>query len=70
MQEQRFTVTGMTCTSCAMSIDEELEDLAGVTYSETSYAKAQLDVTYDESQVTPDRIMGLVRELGYEARPS
>lgn len=34
-----LAIEGMHCTSCAMTIDEELEDLPGVKRAKTSYAR-------------------------------
>ncbi len=60
-----FKISGMHCASCAMSIDGELEDM-GVE-SKTSYAKSETEVTFDESKISIESIIGAIRKLGYEA---
>jgi len=57
-------IDGMHCTSCAMNIDGELEDL-GVTSSKTSYAKSQIEVSFDPDVVTEEAIKRTITDLGY-----
>lgn len=58
-------VQGMHCTSCAMNIDGALEDLEGVESADTSYAKAQVTITYDKEKVTESEIIKTIEEQGY-----
>jgi copper chaperone CopZ len=53
-----------------MSIDGALEDIPGVTRSETNYAKARTVVTYDPAAVSLDAMIAAVKELGYDAVPA
>lgn len=57
----------MHCTACAMNIDGELEDTAGVKQSETSYAKQQTSVVYDDAKIDADKIITIIKNTGYEA---
>ena len=61
-----YKISGMHCTSCAMDIDFELEDLNGVKEAKTNYAKQEAMVNYDPKMVTSEQIMAVVKELGYE----
>ncbi len=70
MRKEKFKVKGMHCASCAMSIDEELEELAGVGEAKTSYRKEITEVTFDESQTDLEAIEGAIRKLGYEPAAS
>ena len=56
----------MHCTSCAMDIDFELEDLNGVKEAKTNYAKQEAMVNYDPKMVTTEQIMAVIKKLGYE----
>lgn len=67
MTELRLKINGMHCGSCAMNIDDELEELEGVTKSKTSYRKQETDVSFDEARVGLETIINTVRSLGYEA---
>jgi copper chaperone len=63
-----FAVTGMHCGSCGMLIDESLEDLAGVTRSETSYRAGRTIVTVDPGRVTVEQITAAIAQTGYAAK--
>ncbi len=62
-----FKIIGMHCTSCSINIDGELEEIEGVHSSSTSYAKQQTIVKYDTSKVTPQKIITIIKSVGYEA---
>ena len=57
----------MHCSSCAMSIDMDLEDLKGVKSANTSYAKQVSEVEYFEEQITEDTIINQIKKTGYKA---
>ncbi len=57
----------MHCSSCALTIDMDLEDLDGVKKSQTSYAKAELEVEFDPQKVSDDLILETIKKSGYEA---
>lgn len=59
-------IDGMHCTSCAMSIDSELEELQGVHNAETSYAKSKTTVEYDPAAVGIDEIKKTIESLQYK----
>ena len=61
-----YKISGMHCTSCAMDIDFELEDLNGVKEAKTNYAKQEAMVNYDPKMVTTEQIMAVIKKLGYE----
>lgn len=58
-------ISGMHCTSCALTIDNELEDIDGVIASRTNYAKSQTLVMIDPTKVTPEVLKAKIVELGY-----
>lgn len=61
-----FKISGMHCTSCALSIDIELEDLKGIKESNTNYAKQQTKVVFDENKIKLVEITEKISEVGYE----
>lgn len=67
MTTYTFTVTGMHCTSCALLIDDTLEDLPGVTRSQTSQRTARTTVDADSDLVTTAAIVAAIGEAGYTA---
>jgi copper chaperone CopZ len=65
---QTFAIAGMHCTSCAMTIDWELEDIDGVDEARTSYASARTEVTYDPSRVAVETIIDTIVRAGFAAQ--
>jgi len=63
-----FEIAGMHCTSCAMSIDWELEDVDGVRAAKTSYARARTEVTYDPTTVAEPELLAAIERAGFAAR--
>ncbi len=69
MKKIKLKIIGMHCTSCAMSIDGDLEDyVKGVQASHTNYAKQVCEVEYDEGKVKVEEIIKQIKETGYEAQ--
>lgn len=68
MKKLKLKITGMHCTSCAMSIDGDLEDyVKGVKSVKTSFAKQVCEVEFDENQVSVEIIINQIKETGYVA---
>lgn len=57
----------MHCSSCAMTIDMDLEELEGVESSHTSYAKQETEVEFDPEKLTDDLIVETIKKSGYDA---
>ncbi|MDX8037227.1 heavy metal-associated domain-containing protein [Lentzea sp. BCCO 10_0856] len=64
-----FRVEGMHCGSCALLIDDALEDLPGVQSTQTTVKQGRSTVELDPSQSTPEDIIRAIEELGYQASP-
>jgi Cu+-exporting ATPase len=67
MKKIQLDIEGMHCSSCAMNIDFDLEDLSGVKTAKTSYAKQKCEVEFDENKITIDKILNQVKNTGYKA---
>ncbi|MDO8429317.1 MAG: heavy-metal-associated domain-containing protein [Candidatus Daviesbacteria bacterium] len=67
--KKKLKIEGMHCTSCAMTIDMDLEDLVGVESSDTSYAKEITEVKFEEEKVNMDDIVQVIEKSGYKAIP-
>lgn len=57
----------MHCSSCAITIDMDLEDLEGIKSSSTSYAKAETEVEFDPGKVSDNLILETIKKSGYTA---
>ncbi|NWJ46860.1 MAG: heavy-metal-associated domain-containing protein [Chloroflexi bacterium] len=66
MAKKLFQIEGMHCASCALLIDEELEELSGIRRARTSYARQQAEVEYDEQQVNEQKIIATISGVGYK----
>jgi copper chaperone CopZ len=62
-----FTISGMHCTNCSLTIDDELESSPGVIAAATSYAKSVTTVTYDPAITTPSALKKIIESLNYTA---
>jgi copper chaperone CopZ len=69
MKKIKLKIEGMHCASCAMNIDFDLEDLEGVKSCKTSYARQESEVEFDESKISPEKILAQIKETGYLANP-
>jgi Cu+-exporting ATPase len=69
MIKQLFKISGMHCTACTLEVDDVLEETDGIGESNTHYAKAQTEVKFDPEKVSVDRIIKLIKSVGYDASP-
>lgn len=63
-EEKTYTVTGMTCGHCELSVREEVEELAGVESVEADRSTGRLVVRGEE--VDDASVRAAVAEAGYE----
>jgi copper chaperone CopZ len=62
-----YTVTGMTCAHCAMSVREEVSEVPGVESVDLDLATSRLVVT--GAGVTDEAVGAAVAAAGYEVAP-
>lgn len=65
MTEKTLNVEGMSCGHCKAAVEEELNSLSGVEYSNADPTKGTVEVRYDAGKVTDDDLRGAVEEAGY-----
>lgn len=53
-----------------MVIDMDLEDLEGVCFCKTSYAKAETEVEFDPEKVNLEKVMETIKKSGYNSTSS
>jgi Cu+-exporting ATPase len=63
-------IDGMHCTSCSLTIDNQLEDLTGVNQASTNFAKSMCNITYDPTIISVETIKQTIKELGYSVIPN
>lgn len=68
MTTKTFTIEGMTCASCAQTVEKATDKLIGVSAATVNLATEKLQIEYDETQVSEEDIQKAVRDAGYEAQ--
>jgi Cu+-exporting ATPase len=58
-------IEGMSCASCAATVQEALQGAAGVATAAVNYATARAAVDYDDAQTNVAQLVKTVREAGY-----
>jgi Cu+-exporting ATPase len=58
-------ITGMTCTTCASTIEKGLSQTPGVEQADVNFASEKASVKYDPTKVDLAKIKDTVSELGY-----
>ena len=66
--KKKLKIDGMHCTSCSITIDWDLEDLAGVKSAKTSYASQECEVEFDQEQLSLEEVIKTIQKTGYSAR--
>ena len=64
---QKFDVTGMTCSACSAHVEKSIGKLEGVSSAQVNLLANQMKVEYDEKALTSDQIIKAVEAAGYGA---
>ena len=64
-KKETLRIGGMSCAACAAKIDRSLNGLPGVTSAAANFGNNTATVTYDESEVSHERIVSAVNKAGY-----
>ncbi|EHY87470.1 heavy-metal-associated domain-containing protein [Saccharomonospora azurea] len=64
MAQQTYTVTGMTCQHCVLSVTEEVNEINGVTDVAVDLPTGKVTVT-SERDLGVDEVRAAVEEAGY-----
>jgi copper chaperone CopZ len=66
IMKKMFDVKGMHCKSCEILIKDSLEEAGGVRDVVASHAKGFVKVDFDESKISQEKLMLIIRNEGYE----
>lgn len=61
-----LSLTGMTCSACAIRIEKGLQKMEGVTSASVNFATEKAHIQYDEKLLTSQQVEEKVRSLGYD----
>ncbi len=67
METRNLRLKGMSCASCASSIEQAIQEVSGVTKCNVNFALSQATVTYNPQKTNLTRIQEAVTEAGYTA---
>ena len=65
MKHTSLQITGMTCATCAGTVERKLSQLRGVSKASVNLASEKATVEYDPSQATEQDLVRAVEEAGY-----
>jgi len=64
-EKAHIHITGMTCTTCAATIEKGLVETPGVEQASVSFASEKASVEYDPSRVDLAKIKHTISQIGY-----
>ena len=64
-----FRVPDMQCPNCAMHLEGLEDELPGVKRISASYKKLVMEVEFDETKVSVEKIIRAANSLGYHPEP-
>ena len=64
-EKAHIRITGMTCTTCAATIEKGLVETPGVEQANVSFASEKAIVEYDPSKVDLTKIKDTISQIGY-----
>lgn len=67
MTEKKFSVTGMTCSSCSAHVEKSVQKLNGVKNVNVNLLSNSMTVTFDENKLNENDIISAVVKGGYGA---
>lgn len=66
LQSRSFPVLGLSCASCAASVQSILDSQTGVNQAAVNYANATATVDYDPAIASKEDLQLAVRQIGYD----
>ena len=63
---QTFPVTGMTCASCAISVESVLKTQTGVIRAIVNVASNQVLIEYIPTEISPEKLKSVIQSIGYD----
>lgn len=66
MENKSFAIEGMTCASCAQTVEKAAKKVRGVTQASVNLATEKLSIEYDESTFSVENLQKAVNNSGYE----
>ncbi|MFC1958205.1 heavy metal translocating P-type ATPase [Chloroflexota bacterium] len=64
-EKSNIHISGMTCTTCAATIEKGLADTPGIEQANVNFASGKASVEYDPARVSLSKIKNTIAQLGY-----
>jgi len=65
-----LAIRDMHCATCAISIEKALQAQLGITSVSVNYASNQAFIEFDEAKINEDKIINVIKQVGYQVVPS
>lgn len=67
MHQEKYDITGMTCSACSAHVEKSVRKLNGVDSVNVNLLANSMNVTYDDTQLNRQQIIDAVTNAGYGA---
>lgn len=64
--QKTFPIVGMSCASCAGSVENTVAKIEGVSHSSVNFSTHTLTVQYNPEQISPETIQHMVQASGFD----
>ena len=69
MSVAELSVNNLRCAACTWLIESRLDELEGISKCQVNLTNQRMRVIWDEDKLPISRILGIINEIGYEAKP-
>ncbi|MGP9637194.1 heavy metal translocating P-type ATPase [Psychrobacter sp. AOP3-A1-26] len=69
MSVAELSVNNLRCAACTWLIESRLDELDGISQCQVNLTNQRMRVIWDESKLPISRILAVINEIGYEAKP-
>ncbi|MGB2046457.1 MAG: heavy metal translocating P-type ATPase, partial [Psychrobacter celer] len=69
MSVAELSVNNLRCAACTWLIESRLDELEGISKCQVNLTNQRMRVIWDESRLPISRILAVINEIGYEAKP-
>ena len=69
MSVAELSVNNLRCAACTWLIESRLDELDGISQCQVNLTNQRMRVIWDEDKLPISRILGVINEIGYEAKP-
>lgn len=63
--KETFPITGLSCTSCASSVEKRLKSTEGVKDASVNFVTSTAFAEYDDEKMSPEKLQNAVQSIGY-----